>query len=122
MGLQHSTVKSFSYAFQGVKTAIKNEPNLRIHVFFALSTLIAAAVLKFNVIEWILLMMTIFFVIMLELINTLLESLVNIISPEYNKEAKVAKDVSAAAVLFAAAISVVVGILLFGPKLLQVFN
>jgi len=122
MGLRHSTSRSFSYAFQGVKTAFKNEPNLRIHIFFAFSTLIAAAILKFNVFEWILLMMTIFFVIMLELINSVLEALVNIVSPEFNKEAKVAKDVAAAAVLLAAVMSVVVGILLFGPKLLKIIS
>jgi diacylglycerol kinase len=122
MGLKHSTAKSFSYAFQGVKTAIKNEPNLRIHIFFAVTTLISAWILNFNLFEWILLMMTIFFVIMLELINTVLEALVNIVSPDFNKEAKVAKDVSAAAVLFAAIMSVIVGVLLFGPKLLNLIN
>lgn len=122
MGLRHSTTRSFIYAFQGVKTAFKNEPNLRIHILFAISTLIAAVLLKFSIFEWILLMMTIFFVIMLELINSVLEALVNIVSPEFNKEARVAKDVAAAAVLFAAAMSVVVGILLFGPKLLKIIR
>lgn len=118
MGLRHSTIKSFSYAANGVKTAIKNEPNMRIHLFFAATTVTAAALLGFNIYEWILLTMTIFFVIMLELINTVLEALVNLVSPEIQPEAKVAKDVSAAAVLFAAFISVIVGILLFGPKLM----
>ena len=122
MGKKHPTAKSFSYAYQGVKTAIKNEPNLRIHIVFAITTLILASLLKFTIFEWILLMMTIFFVIMLELINTVLEALVDIVSPEFNDEAKVAKDVSAAAVLFAAIMSVMVGILLFGPKLLNLFN
>ena len=66
--------------------------------------------------------MTIFFVIMLELINTVLEALVDLVSPEVKDEAKVAKDVSAAAVLFAAFVSVIVGVLLFGPKLLVLLN
>jgi diacylglycerol kinase len=118
MGLKHSTIKSFSYAYSGVKTAIKNEPNMRIHIFFAVSAIALAAILQFSVYEWILLTLTIFFVIMLELINTVLEALVNLVSPEIQPEAKIAKDVSAAAVLFAAFISIVVGLLLFGPKLI----
>jgi len=122
VGLRHTTIKSFSYAFCGVKTAIKREPNVRIHLFFAVVTLISAALLKFNIYEWILLTMTIFFVIMLELINTVLEALVDLVSPEVKDEAKVAKDVSAAAVLFAAFVSVIVGVLLFGPKLLVLLN
>lgn len=121
MGLRHSTVKSFSYAIQGIKTAVKNEPNLRIHIVAATVTITLAAILKFNYLEWIILFIVIFFVIMLELINTVLESLVDLVSPEIKGEAKVAKDVSAAAVLFAAFISVVVGIILFGPKLLNLF-
>lgn len=118
MGQKHSTAKSFSYAFSGVKTALKREPNLRIHMTIAVIVLIAASLLKFDLIEWILLCLTIFFVIILELINTVMESLVNLISPEVRDEAKVAKDVSAAIVLFAAFVSVIIGILLFGPKIL----
>lgn len=91
---------------------------MRIHIFFAVSAIALAAILQFSVYEWILLTLTIFFVIMLELINTVLEALVNLVSPEIQPEAKIAKDVSAAAVLFAAFISIVVGLLLFGPKLI----
>jgi diacylglycerol kinase len=121
MGLRHSTTKSFSYAFEGVKTALKREPNFRIHIAIAIIVLIAAYLLRFNFYEWILLFLIIFFVIVLELINTVHESIVNLISPEKHPEAKAAKDVSAAIVLFASFFAIVIGVILFGSKLFKIF-
>lgn len=117
MGMRHNTIKSFDYAFQGLFTALKKEPNMRIHFFFAISALLTGAFLHITRIEWILLAFTIVLVIILELINTMLEALVDLVSPEMKPAAKVAKDVSAAVVLVAAIFSVIVGILLFGPRL-----
>lgn len=118
MGLRHTTGRSFYYAFRGMKDAFIREPNLRIHAFFALSALVAGVILNLNTIEWIILMFTIFWVISLELLNTVLESLVNIVSPEVQPYARIAKDVSAACVLLAAILSVIVGFLLFLPKII----
>ncbi len=88
----------------------------------AILAFILAAMLKFNITEWILLLITVFFVLIFELLNTALESIVNLVSPEVKSEAKVAKDVSAAAVLFASLLSVIIGIFLFGPKLIALFK
>jgi diacylglycerol kinase len=121
MGLRHSTTKSFVYALDGLKTAFKKEPNFRVHVTIALVVLLVALFLKFNPIEWLILAFTISFVIALELLNTLLEAIVNLVSPDIKPDAKVAKDVSAAMVLVAATTSVLVGIALFLPKILKVF-
>jgi diacylglycerol kinase len=117
MGLKHSTPKSFYYAFQGLKTALKNEPNLQIHTFFAASAILTAAYLKVSTIEWLILTFTIFYVITLELLNTVLENIVNLVSPEVKPYAKIAKDVSAACVLLAAIMSVIVGLVIFLPKI-----
>ena len=122
MGINHSTSKSFKYAFQGVKTAYKKEPNLRIHTFIAIIVLISGAILGLTPIEWLILSFIIFYVISLELLNTVIESLVDLISPEIKDKAKVAKDVSAAIVFFAAILSVVVGIILFLPKIISLFK
>ncbi len=122
MGLHHSNKKSFSYAFSGIKTAFKNEPNLRIHLVIGLVAIVLALFLNFSLIEWILLVFTIYFVIVLELINTVLESVVDLVSPEIQPKAKIAKDVSAAVVLFAAATALIVGVLLFGPKIYALFS
>lgn len=119
MGVRHSTIRSFGYAIQGIKTAYRNEPNLRVHTFFAILALTLAILLKLNPLEWIILAFTIFYVITLELFNTVLESLVNLVSPEIKPYAKIAKDVAAACVLLGAILSVIVGLILFLPKIIH---
>ena len=81
-------------------------------------TFILAGVLSFSLIEWVLLIFTIFFVLSLELVNSALEVTVNLASPEVKEEARIAKDISAASVLLAAVLAVVVGLILFLPKIL----
>ncbi|MBI2066102.1 diacylglycerol kinase family protein [Candidatus Woesebacteria bacterium] len=117
MSKTNPTLVSFGYAFSGLKAALKKEPNIRIHLVLALLAIILAFFLNFNPTEWIILAFTISFVLILELINTTLETLVNIVSPEIKDEAKVAKDISAAAVLVGALLSVVVAGFLFLPKI-----
>jgi len=117
MSLNHPIIRSFPYAINGLKTALKNEPNFRVHISFALVVIILGLILKLTAVEMAILFLTIGFVIIMELINTMLESLVNLVSPEIREHAKIAKDVSAAAVLVSAIISIVIGILLFLPKL-----
>jgi diacylglycerol kinase len=118
---QHSLFNSFSYAFQGIRTAFKNEPHMRIHTFLAVLALIIGIILRLSYIEWLLLAFTIFYVITLELLNTVLENIVNLVSPEVNPYAKIAKDVSAACVLTAAFVSIGVGLALFLPKIINLF-
>lgn len=117
MSKTHPTLMSFDYAFSGLRTALKKEPNIRIHLIIALLAIILAFFLNFNSVEWIILAFTIAFVLILELINTTLESLINMVSPEIKEEARIAKDVSAAAVLISAILSVIVGAFLFLPKI-----
>ena len=116
MSQTHPTLTSFGYAFSGLKTALKNEPNIRIHLLISLLAIILAFFLGFSPVEWIILAFTISFVLILELINTSLEALVNIVSPEIKEEARIAKDITAAAVFIGALLSLVVGAFLFLPK------
>lgn len=118
MSLKHPVLKSFPYAISGLKTALKNEPNFRVHISFAFVAIVMAIILKLSSIETAILILTIAFVIILELINTMLEALVDLVSPEIKEHAKIAKDVSAAAVLVSAIVSLIVGSLLFLPKVL----
>jgi undecaprenol kinase/diacylglycerol kinase (ATP) len=122
MSKSHSTFSSFSYAFSGIKLALKNEPNIRIHLVLALIATVGAYFLHFSRQEWIILLFTIAFVLTLELINTTLEAIVDIVSPRVRPQAKLAKDVSAAAVLVAALLSLAVGALLYLPKILPLFK
>lgn len=113
----HSTPKSFHYAFDGIKAALKNEPNLRIHFFFAAIATGLGIILKLNVLELAIIFLTISLVITLELINTMIEALVDLVSPEIKPAAKIAKDVAASAVLVSALTSIIVGLLIFIPKI-----
>jgi len=122
MGSQSSLLKSFYYAFEGLKTAFKEEPNFKIHTVIALAVLTLAFFLNFSVSEWLLLLFTISFVLIIELVNTSLEDIVNLVNPQIHPLAKKAKDVMAAAVLLSAATAAVVGSVLFIPKLLEVIR
>lgn len=121
MSKTHSTLISFSYAFSGIKIALKNEPNIRIHLVLAFVASILAYFLNFSPTEWVILAFTIAFVLILELINTTLEAIVDIVSPEVSQQAKIAKDVSAAAVFISALLSVIIGAFLYLPKILSLF-
>lgn len=118
MSKRHSIIGSFDYAWDGLKTAIKDEPNFRVHVVVAVFAIILGFWLTLTSTEWLILILVIAAVLVLELINTSLEAMVDIVSPRIRPKAKVAKDVISSAVLIASVAAVVVGILLFGPKLL----
>ncbi|RJR29068.1 diacylglycerol kinase family protein [Candidatus Microgenomates bacterium] len=117
MSIHRSIQKSFFYAFSGFKTAFTQEPNFRIHTAMGTAAIIVGYLVKLTPTEWLLLSFTISFVLILELFNTGLEALVDIVSPDKHPKAKIAKDVSAAAVLVAAAMSIIVGSILFIPKI-----
>ncbi len=110
--------QSLGYAYWGLKTAVKNEPNFRVHLTIGTAAIILAWLLGFSTIEWLILIFTVSFVLILELFNTALEAIVNLVSPQIKPHAKIAKDVSAAAVLLAAMTAIIVGLILFLPKLL----
>lgn len=111
-------IKSFSFAFEGLRTAFKQEANFKVHVIISIVVTVAAILLRFNTIEWLILLLTIALVIILELVNTSLETIVNLVEPDIKEQAKIAKDISAAAVLISAGVSITVGLALFAPKII----
>jgi len=119
MGIK-GVFRSFSYALEGLRYALLTQRNLRIHTVMAAAALVAAYAGKFSRGEVVLLLVTITLVVGAELLNTAIEVTVDLISPEYNHLARVAKNVAAAAVLVTACNAVLVGILLFGPPLLKI--
>lgn len=121
MSRSHSLRESFRYALSGLKLAIRKEPNFRIHLVTAALAFILAYFLNFSLFEWLTVILVSTIVMVVELINTVLESLVNLVSPGIHDEAKIAKDVAAAAVFVSAAASVVVGVILYLPKILTLF-
>lgn len=119
---RHPISKSFGFAFEGLKTAFLKGRNFRIQIAIAIFAVIFGYFLKLELTEWLDLTIIITLVLILELINTSLEAVVDIVSPEIREKAKIAKDVAAATVLLASAGSVVIGVLLFLPKILSVLS
>jgi len=112
---------SFTYPIKGLKYAYRNEQNLAVDVGIALIVIIAGFIFRISISEWAILLLTIGLVISCELINTSIEAVVDLVTEEYHPLAKVAKDTSAAAVFIFAIIAVIVGIIIFLPKLLAIF-
>ena len=113
------TLKSFKYASNGIKDAFNSEPNLRFHFLAAIAALLLSAYLNFSLTEISILVITIISVISLELVNTIVEMIVDLHSKEISEEARIIKDISAGTVFISAIGAVVIGILLFLPKLLK---
>lgn len=106
-------LKSFSYAIDGLVFLFRNEPNAKLHAFFAICVVIAGFVFDISSMEWIGIILSIGLVIGFEIINTSIEKLADHISPEWNDQIKIVKDLGAAAVLIAAITSIIIGILVF---------
>jgi diacylglycerol kinase (ATP) len=108
---------SFRFAFSGWWYALRTQPNAQIHAVITLGALALGAWLGLSLVEWAVIVLTIGMVWAAELFNTALEVLVDLASPDLHPLAKIAKDVSAAAVLVTALMAVVIGLLLFAPPL-----
>jgi len=111
--------KSFSFAFKGIKMVFGSEQNMKIHIFTTMLVVISGFVFKINVMEWIACLLCIGLVFGAEMINTSIENVVDLASPEHHDLAGKAKDIAAGAVLICAIISVLIGLLIFVPKILQ---
>ncbi len=114
-----SRCKSFVYAFEGLKTLLRNEHNSRIHFFAAVIAIVLGFILKISTTEWCIILFAIGFVIFAEIINTAIETLTDMISPEYHKKAKEVKDLAAAGVLIAAIIALAIGVIIFAEKIIN---
>lgn len=110
---------SFKYAFEGVHRELKEEQNLKIHILIMILVIIAGFTLKLSPMEWIICIILFGFVIALELINTTIELTVDLAMPEIHPKAKAAKDIAAAAVLVSATCSVIIGLIIFLPKIIN---
>lgn len=113
---------SFKYAFNGLADLIRTQPNAQIHLIVFVAVLIAGFCLGLSNLEWILVFLTSAFVLCAEAFNTALEYLTDLTSPDFHPLAGKAKDVAAAAVLLAAIGAVIVGSIVFIPKLLALIH
>ncbi|QDX93295.1 diacylglycerol kinase family protein [Brevibacillus laterosporus] len=109
--------RSFGYAIQGINHAVRTQRNMQIHVAVALGVVIVSIWLQVTRLEFSLLLLVIAVVWALELFNTAVEAVVDLVTEEYHPLAKIAKDVAAGAVFVAAMFAILIGILILGPPL-----
>lgn len=110
-------INSFKYAFSGIFLSFKTERNMKIHFLVMFLVIVMGLLFKISTFEWIICILLFGLVISLELINTAIEKTVDLAMPKINENAKIAKDVSAGAVLISAICSAIIGLLIFIPKI-----
>ena len=109
--------RSFGDAFSGCRYVMCTQPNAWLHLLVATAVILLGLWLGLPLSDWALIVLTITLVFAAEFINTAIEALVDLASQQQNPLAKIAKDVSAAAVLLAACGALILGLLLLGPPL-----
>jgi len=121
VGILQKLVHSFRNAFRGLKYVLKNEQNFQIEIVLAFFVVMLMVI--FNIRRWekVVLFLVIFFVLVMELINTIFERVVDILKPKIHPYAQLIKDVMATAVLLASIGAIIVGIIIFYPYIKELF-
>ena len=114
-------LESFKYAFSGLKLLLKIEHNSRIHLFVTICVVIAGFIFDISLVEWALIAFAIGLVFSMEIINSSIEKLADFVSPDKHETIKIVKDLAAAAVLVSAITSAIIGLIVFIPKILELF-
>ncbi len=110
-------INSFKYAGMGIFSAIKCEKNMKVHIFIMVLVIFLGIWLKISLIEWIICVILFAGVIAGEMFNTAIENMVDLVMPDVNPKAKIAKDVAAGGVLVWAVCSAIIGGIIFIPKI-----
>ena len=111
--------KSFGYAFEGIFAGIRGERNMKIHCFAAVCVVVAGVLFHISVTEWCICLVLFGLILSLELVNTAIEAVVDLVTEDKKPLAKLAKDTAAGAVLIAAVMAAMAGLLIFVPKLIS---
>jgi diacylglycerol kinase len=114
---RHSELQSFAAAWRGLKYVFANETHAKVHFIIMLLVIFAGWYFLISSTEWLLLCITFVLVIGAEIMNTAIEKLCDVVHPDYHKSIGLAKDIAAGAVLFAAIVAIVIGCIIFLPKI-----
>lgn len=114
-------IKSFSYAFAGLKVLFREEHNAWIHAVAAVMAIVAGFLFRISYMEWIAVLIVIGMVISAEILNSSLERTADFVKAERDDRKRDIKDLGAAAVLVCAIVAVLVGLIIFLPKILALF-
>ena len=112
--------ESLKCAFNGIKYIFSSQRNIYIQIIIAIIIVIMGFFFKISNVEWLILCLTISLVLFAEFVNTAIETAVDLVTEEYNEKAKIAKDVSAGAVLITALSSIIVGLIIFTEKIINI--
>ena len=115
------TINSFKYAFNGLIDTYRTEQSVWIYIPVALLVILAGFLLKISTFEWLIIILILGIILSLELINTALEAVVDLATDKYHPLAKKAKDTVSAAVLVFAIAAVIIGLIIFIPKISLLF-
>jgi diacylglycerol kinase len=110
---------TFGYAFAGIAVAVRTQRNMKIHLVTAVLALILCAVLRLAPVEWAIILICIGLVLTTEMLNTAIEAVVDLVSPEFHPLAKQAKDIGAGMVLVCSILAVMAGAIIYVTALLR---
>lgn len=112
-------IKSFYYAYKGISYTFRTQPNFKVECLTAVLAAGLSWYLHISTMEWLWIIAVMGIVLMAELLNTAMETLVDLVSPGYDPKAGKVKDISAAVVLIAALLASLTGMIIFLPKLIN---
>ena len=113
---------SVKNCLEGINYTLSNENNFKREIIIGILVVIMSAILKISIIEWVIVILLINFVLVCELINTALEKAVDLYTKEFNKTAKIVKDVAGASVFVMSIFSAIIGFIIFLPKLINLIS
>lgn len=113
---------SFHYAIDGIFSAFKSEKNMRIHCVMLFLVILSGVIFKISYYEWLICLILFAIVLTSELFNTAIETVVDMVMPYKDTKAKIAKDVSAGAVLVVAFFAALIGLIIFIPKFISLIS
>ena len=114
--------RSFIYAVAGLNFVLKTQHNARIHLLATIAVVIIGFILGLTPQEWVWVLVAIALVWFAELLNTAIEHICNVVSPEHSNAVKHAKDIAAGAVLVCAIIAAIIGFIVFQPYITPLFQ
>lgn len=115
-------IHSFKYALKGILYVLKKERNIRIQIIIGILVFILALILDISHIEFLIIIIISFFVIIMELLNTAIEKFLDTLSTEYNKNFGLIKDIMAGVVLTSTLLSIIIGILIYYKYIILFIN
>lgn len=115
-------MKRFKHAVNGIFHVFKNEQNFKIHILATILVISAGVFFSIDKTEWMIIIIAISIVLTSELINSAIEYLSNFVSPNFHDKIKIIKDASAGAVLISAIGALVLALVIFVPKIIEIFK